>query len=240
MSSLIASNDFFDWFTNSIWFSLAERRLLTLNPAFSACSTSATIIFSISSVDFCVSSASCLICCATTAKPAPASPALAASMLALSARSAVCLVIPLIIPRITLASSVLAVSSFMAPLTSLPISLLFFDTFSSCSILILPVLVISVVVSNCFLISSIIVLAFSVSSPILSVISSWFCTVPASSLAPDTICDTASWLPSACSCIFFDSSLILSISLQRLSLALIILSSISSVLAFSASIVSSL
>ncbi len=91
MSSLIASNDFFDWFTNSIWFSLAERRLLTLNPAFSACSASATIIFSISSVDFCVSSASCLICCATTAKPAPASPALAASMLALSARSAVCL-----------------------------------------------------------------------------------------------------------------------------------------------------
>ena len=65
---------------------VASTEELTDTTTSSALSLSSLVILVISSVKFFVCSANCLICSATTAKPLPASPALALSIEALSAK----------------------------------------------------------------------------------------------------------------------------------------------------------
>ena len=138
----------------------------------------------ISTVAFCVWSAICDISIATTAKPFPASPALAASILALSASRLVCDVISLIISIIEFICDMYLSSSDNSLLTNAPESTAastFFTRFSICS---LP----SSIAFFVFLILSIIApepsATFSILFLIFSVCSSWFWTACAVSVEP--------------------------------------------------------
>ena len=77
----------------------------------------------ISSVEACDCSASFLISSATTANPRPLSPALAASILALSERRFVCSVISVIALEMKLIFSILSTISFITSLESLELSI---------------------------------------------------------------------------------------------------------------------
>ena len=102
------------WF----WLSTASTDSSTEETTSLAFSFSSLTILVICSVEFFVCSASCLICSATTANPRPASPALALSIDAFSARRFVWLEIFKIIPAISSTSFVLFWSFVMAVVTS--------------------------------------------------------------------------------------------------------------------------
>ena len=107
---------------------------LTDTTTSSALSLSSLVILVISSVKFFVCSANCLICSATTAKPLPASPALALSIEALSAKRLVWLDILSIIPAIFSTFLVFSCNLCIDSVTDLLVSVICSDCFLNSSI----------------------------------------------------------------------------------------------------------
>ena len=113
---------------------VASTEELTDTTTSSALSLSSLVILVISSVKFFVCSANCLICSATTAKPLPASPALALSIEALSAKRLVWLDILSIIPAIFSTFLVFSCNLCIDSVTDLLVSVICSDCFLNSSI----------------------------------------------------------------------------------------------------------
>ncbi len=162
-----------------------------------------------------VCSASFLISSATTAKPLPASPACAASILAFKASSVVWSVTSSIKPNISFASAVLSIRPAIVASTSCPASLQREEVFPSSSISWFPSSAAFLVPINLSCTSFADCRVVNVSCLIFSVMRSWFWIVAASSFVPVTISSTAVLLLFPCSAICLDSSVISAIFALR-------------------------
>jgi len=140
-----------------------------------------SVIFTVA---FCVSSAIFEISEATTAKPLPASPARAASILALSARRLVCDVISVIISTIEFIFAISSLRSESCLVTALPDSTDSLTLLTSIATFLLPASTAFLVSFMLFVISCEPFFTSSTLFWIFSVISSCFCTASAVSVEP--------------------------------------------------------